>query len=136
MLYISEGAPDVELSDERLAERADELLEHLRRRGPLRRVLLVPPDYTRAHSGAGELTCRLYERLHGEADVAVLPATGTHFPMEEVERLAMFPGIPAGAFRDHDWRQGVVTLGEVPASVLEELSEGRGPVPGPRAGVP
>src|SRR4051812_2605937 len=125
MLYISDGGADVELSGERFLEKADELLDRLRERGPLRRVLLLPPDSTRAHSGAGELTCRLYERLQGEADVAVLPATGTHFPMEEVERLAMFPGIPAGAFRDHDWRGGGVTLGEVPASVLEELSEGK-----------
>jgi nickel-dependent lactate racemase len=125
MLYISEGAPDAEVSDERLAERADELLEQLRRRGPLRRVLLVPPDYTRAHSGAGLLTCRIFERLRDSASVAILPATGTHFPMEEIERAAMFPGIPEEHFREHDWRNGVVTLGEVPASVLEELSEGR-----------
>jgi nickel-dependent lactate racemase len=125
MLYVSDGAPEVELSDERFLERADELLERLRERRPLRRVLLIPPDYTRAHSGAGPLTCRLYERLRGEADVAILPATGTHFPMEELEREAMFPGIPKQHFRDHDWRQGVVTLGEVPAEVLEELSEGR-----------
>jgi nickel-dependent lactate racemase len=125
MLYVSDGAPDTELSDERFLERADDLLDRLNERRPLRRVLLIPPDYTRAHSGAGPLTCRLYERLQGQADVAILPATGTHFPMEEGEREAMFPGIPPQHFRVHDWREGVVTLGEVPASVLEELSEGK-----------
>jgi nickel-dependent lactate racemase len=125
MLYLSEGTADAELSDELYRERADELLDQLRGRGPLRRVLLIPPDYTRAHSGAGLLTCRLFERLRGEAEVAILPATGTHFPIEEAERETMFPGIPARHFHDHDWRHGVETLGEVPAAVMEELSEGR-----------
>jgi nickel-dependent lactate racemase len=125
MLYLSEGAADAEISDRQYQERADDLLDQLRRRGPLRRVLLIPPDYTRAHSGAGLLTCRLFERLRDEADVAILPATGTHFPIEAAEREAMFPGIPPQHFRDHDWRHGVATLGEVPADVMEELSEGR-----------
>ena len=129
MLYVSEGAPDAEISEERLLAGADSLLDQLRQRGPLRRVLLIPPDYTRAHSGAGPLTCRLFERLRGEAEVAILPATGTHFPIEDVEREAMFPGIPPGSFRNHDWRNGVATLGEVPAEVVEEFSEGRVKLP-------
>jgi nickel-dependent lactate racemase len=37
----------------------------------------------------------------------------------------MFPGVPAGLFRVHDWRQDVVTLGQVPAAYLKEVSEGR-----------
>jgi nickel-dependent lactate racemase len=127
MLYVAEGSPQAELSDERFLKAADDLLEGLRARGPLRRVLLIPPDYTRAHSGAGELTCRLFERLRDQdqADVAILPATGTHFPVEPAEREVMFPGIPPQYFREHDWRNGVVTLGEVPAPVMQELSEGR-----------
>lgn len=125
MLYVSEGSPDAALSEGRGLELADALLDRLRARGPLRRVLLLPPDYTRAHSGAGPLTCRLYDRLRREADVAVLPATGTHFPVSDEERAAMFPGIPPDRFRAHDWRNGVATLGEVPAEVMAELSEGR-----------
>src|SRR5262249_39673074 len=125
MLYVAEGASDAEIGAARSRELADRLVDQLRRRGPLRRVLLIPPDYTRAHSGAGPLTCHLYERLSGEADVVILPATGTHFPVTDAEREAMFPGIPAGRFRAHDWRHGVVTLGEVPAGVVAELSEGR-----------
>ncbi len=58
-----------------------------------------------------------------------LPATGTHFPVSDAERAAMFPGIPADRFRDHDWRNGVRTLGEVPAEVLDHLSEGRVQLP-------
>ena len=125
MLYVSEARRTPSCPTNGSCGRADELLERLRERGPLRRVLLIPPDYTRAHSGAGALTCRLFERFQGEADVAILPATGTHFPMEEAEREAMFPGIPAGAFRSTTGGNGVVTLGEVPAAVMEELSEGR-----------
>jgi nickel-dependent lactate racemase len=125
MLYVSDGSADAELSVDRFLGGADDLLDQLRRQRPLRRVLLIPPDYTRAHSGAGVLTRRLFERLRGEADVAILPATGTHFPIEPVEREAMFPGIPPDHFRVHDWRNGVVTLGEVPANVMEELSEGK-----------
>src|SRR5262249_33509288 len=45
------------------------------------------------------------------------------------ERAEMFPGIPPEAFRVHDWRNGVVTLGEVPAEVTERLSEGRVKLP-------
>jgi nickel-dependent lactate racemase len=124
MLFFAEGAPDAEVSDARAAELTDALLDQLSRRGPLRRVLLLPPDYTRAHSGAGPLTCHLYDRLKGSAEVAILPATGTHFPVSDEERELMFPGVPADRFFPHDWRNGVVTLGEVPAEVVEELSEG------------
>jgi len=125
MLDIAKGSPEAELSDSVTLSLADELLDRLESRRPLRRVLLIPPDYTRAHSGAGPLTCRFYDRLRDRAEVAILPATGTHFPIADDEREAMFPGIPAEAFRVHDWRTGVRTLGQVPAEVLEQLSEGR-----------
>ena len=42
--------------------------------------------FTRYHSWAGPLTCLLYERLRGTAEVAVLPATGTPAPMSDAER--------------------------------------------------
>ena len=125
MLDIAEGSPEAELPDSLTLSWADDLLDRLESRRPLRRVLLIPPDYTRAHSGAGPLTCRFYERLRDRAEVAILPATGTHFPVADDERAAMFPDIPPDAFRVHDWRAGVRTLGEVPAEVLERLSEGR-----------
>ncbi|MGE3822492.1 MAG: lactate racemase domain-containing protein [Isosphaeraceae bacterium] len=129
MLFLAEGTKDAEITDERAGTLVDDLLDRLRQRSPLRRVLLLPPDYTRAHSGAGPLTRQLYDRLKAEADVVILPATGTHFPVNDEEREAMFPGIPADRFRPHDWRDGVVTLGEVPAAVISELSEGRVELP-------
>ena len=125
MLYLAEGSADAEIGDEHASALVDRLLDALRARGPLRRVLLLPPDYTRAHSGAGPLTVRLFERLTEDgAEVVILPATGTHFPVNDGERLAMFPGVPADAFRPHDWRNGVVTLGEISPDEMAEISEG------------
>ncbi len=125
MEYFAEGSPSSELSEPHCFEIVDELIERLEAARPMRRVLLLPPDFTRLHSGAGPLTNRLYERLAGRAEVVVMPATGTHFPMSAHERASMFPSIPADRFRDHDWRGGVVTLGEIPAAEMAEISEGR-----------
>jgi nickel-dependent lactate racemase len=63
--------------------------------------------------------------LAGEArHVAVIPALGTHRPMTEAETTSMFPGIPRGAFVEHDWRGRLIHLGDVPASLVESESEG------------
>ena len=54
----------------------------------LHRVLLIPPDGTRAHSMAGPITNMLYHMLQ-PAEVKILPALGTHTPMtlEEKQRI-------------------------------------------------
>src|SRR5262245_3524883 len=87
-------------------DRAERLLEDLVFGfGKLDRVLLVPPDFTRFHSGAGELTSILYERLAKTAKtVEVLPALGTHAPMTAADIRTMFPGIPLDRFFVHEWR--------------------------------
>ncbi len=121
-LYFAEGAPDAVLD----GRRTDELLERLvAQLGPLGRVLLIPPDFTRRHSGVGPLTTRLFHRLGGRGHVEVLPALGTHAAMTEGELETLYPGIPKEAFHVHDWRHGVTSLGEVPASVVHEASDGR-----------
>jgi len=93
--------------------------------GDLKRVLLVPPDVTRAASWAGPLTVMLYERLKATAHVEILPALGTHAPMTEAELAAMFPGIRPAVFRVHDWRRDLVRLGQVPAEFINEVTEGK-----------
>lgn len=93
-------------------------------RGPLRRVLIVPPDQTRLHSMAGPLT-REVLRLLGPARAAILPATGTHRAMGGPEIRAMFGDLDPGLFRGHDHRRGNRRLGELPASFVEGLSGGR-----------
>lgn len=126
MLAFAEGAPDRIVDDAEAGRLVDSLLAQLRAKRPLRRVLLVPPDFTRFHSGAGPLTVDLYQKMTAAGcEVAVLPALGTHFPMEPGERAEMFPGIPDAAFREHQFRNRVATLGEIPAARLRDLSEGR-----------
>ncbi|MBI1832031.1 MAG: DUF2088 domain-containing protein [Planctomycetes bacterium] len=113
------------MTEAQARQHIETLLSQLRRRGPLRRVLLLPPDMTRLHSWAGFLTCELYDQLHKNAAVAILPAVGTHLPMSPDELTNMFPGVPHNLFHVHDWRNGVVPLGEVPASLVHRLSEGK-----------
>jgi nickel-dependent lactate racemase len=122
VLHFAEGAPDADLDGEPTQELVDGLL---RRLGPLERVLLIPPDFTRFHSGAGELTRLVYEALRPKSEVLVLPALGTHAPMSEAEIARMFPGVPLSAFRHHDFRRDLATLGEVPASFVREVSGGK-----------
>ena len=90
-----------------------------------RRVLLLPPDLTRLHSGAGPITEYVYHQCAARGiDCDVLPALGTHVPMTRAECAGMFGSIPYERFLTHDWRGGVTEIGTVPAAVLSELSDG------------
>ena len=108
-------------------KRAEELLAALvGDEGKLDRVLLLPPDFTRFHSGAGELTSLLYARLKERAKVIeVLPALGTHAAMTPADIQTMFPGIPLDRFFVHEWRSGLSMLGEVPSAFIHEVSGGK-----------
>ncbi|MCW5965516.1 MAG: hypothetical protein KIT83_15880 [Bryobacterales bacterium] len=119
-LYYAAGSETTSLTSEDLQEG---LLTALQRIGPRYRVLALPPDITRYHSRAGELT-RFAWHHYGEALTHVLPAIGTHVPMTPAELDFMFPGMPHSLFHAHDWREGIVTLGEVPADFVREQSEG------------
>lgn len=93
--------------------------------GSPKRILLVPPDATRAHSGAGELTAALYRRLSLNAEVKVLPALGTHEAMSAKELAHMFPGVPLDSFLVHDFRSTVSDLGEVPGSFVSHVTQAK-----------
>ena len=99
-------------------------LDKLERLKPRKKVLAVPPDFTRFHSKAGELTDMAYEYYHDRL-TDVLPALGTHKPMSESELATMYPKTPKNLFRVHDWRNDIVTLGEVPCEFINEVSEGK-----------
>lgn len=102
----------------------DALYASLRGRA-LRRVLILPPDYTRFHSNAGFITNVYYHALMDMGvEVDILSALGTHVPMTRQQVLSMFGDIPYEAIIPHDWRADVMKLGEVPASYLEEITEG------------
>jgi len=121
MLYFSQGSETSWFDRTQLRQSFFEGLDKL---GPRKKVLAIPPDFTRYHSQAGILT-RLAWDYYGDALTHILPALGTHAPMSKAEIEKMFEGVPLGLFREHKWRTDIVTLGEVPASFVEEVSEGK-----------
>jgi nickel-dependent lactate racemase len=120
-LYCATGSADADLSSEQLNELLAGALAAL---GDRSRVLVVPPDQSRAHSRAGELTRAAWKHF-GPRLKAILPALGTHTPMETAQLAQMFPDVPLDLFRVHNWRTDVETLGEVPAEFIHEQSEGK-----------
>jgi nickel-dependent lactate racemase len=120
-LYCASGNPEDDLSPEILR---DLLLESLAKLGERKRVLIVPPDYSRIHSRAGDLTRYAWE-FYGDRLKAVLPALGTHAPMQPNQIGRMFGTISANLFQVHHWRTDVETLGEVPTEFVHQQSEGK-----------
>jgi len=91
----------------------------------LKRVLLIPPDLSRMHSGAGKITAMYYDLLKDSCHVDILPALGTHMAVTDEEKLMFFgESIPFDRFIAHNWRADVVKLGEIPAAFVREVSEG------------
>ena len=120
-LYCSVGSVDTDLSAAQLNEL---LVESLAKLGARSNVLAVPPDQSREHSRAGELT-RYAWAHYGNKLKAVMPALGTHTPMRPDQIARMFGDMPQDLFRAHNWRTEIETLGELPASFIEEQSEGK-----------
>lgn len=121
MLYFTRGSESDILDSKTLKKALFEVFEKL---GAKKKVLTIPPDFTRFHSQAGELTTYAYE-YYKNSLTDILPALGTHFAMSGNEINKMYPGVPHNLFRTHDWRNDVVTLGEVPADFVKQVSEGR-----------
>jgi len=120
MIYYKIGSTSHELSAEDLKKG---LFEAFGKLGKHTKVLAIPPDYTRLPSRAGELTEMTWQ-YYGDALTDVLPALGTHSPMTHPQIAHMFGSLPAHLIREHDWRNDVVTVGEVPASFVHDVSEG------------
>ncbi len=120
-LYCAIGSETTELS---AAELKQALFQAFAALGDRRSVLALPPDFTRFHSRAGDVT-RIAWECYGERLKCVMPALGTHVPMTAGEISTMFEDMPGGLFRVHDWRSDLATLGEVPAQFVSEQSEGK-----------
>ncbi|MBB5055843.1 nickel-dependent lactate racemase [Granulicella aggregans] len=120
-LFFAVGSAEMEISPEQAKAN---LFEALGKLGERKKVLAVPPDFTRFHSKAGEFTEYAWE-FYGDAMTDVLPALGTHKAMSDHEIATMFGATPRDLFRVHDWRNDVVTLGEVPGEFMLEVSEGK-----------
>ena len=108
------------LSRDEIRQELSKLLSDL----PLKKVLLLPPDYTRYHSYAGQITVMLWELLKDRCEVDIMPALGTHVPVSESEWEKMFAPIPYEKMIVHSWRDDVVKIGEVPSEFVKEVSEG------------
>ena len=121
MLYYSNGGPDIVLSKDEVRNAVYSSLDSL---GKRERVLAIPPDFTRFHSQAGPVTEMLYE-YYGQNLKDILPALGTHSPMNDKEISSMFGKIPLDLFRVHNWRDDLVTLGVVPGEFVKNVSEGK-----------
>lgn len=93
-------------------------------RGTLKKLLLLPPDYTRLHSNAGRITWHIWDMLKDECEIDILPALGTHVPVTREEAAAMFGDIPYERFKVHSWRTDVEKIGVVPGEYVAEISEG------------
>ncbi len=122
MLYYGAGSTSTRMTDEDLRNALHEAFDRIGRR---HKVIAVPPDITRFHSRAGLMTQFAHE-YYGSSLTDILPALGTHTPMTDGERVEMFGhAVPADLFRVHRFRTDIVTLGEVPADYVEQVSEGK-----------
>lgn len=91
----------------------------------VKKILIIPPDFTRCYSMAGEITQILYKKLSHNYHINIMPALGTHMSMDNEELDKMFGSeIPRDAFLIHDWRKDTVSLGKVPSEFVSEISNG------------
>jgi nickel-dependent lactate racemase len=121
MVYYSEYSPGSGFDRNKIRAALESILGSFNER---KRMLILPPDVTRAHSGAGMITELLWEKL-GERITDILPALGTHTPMEDTELSRMFGRTPRALFREHRWRTDIEELGRVPASFVSSVTGGR-----------
>ena len=118
--YFAHGSPSTVISDDDLRRAIRETFAKF---GARKKVLAVPPDFTRFNSRAGIITQETYA-YYGAALKDVLPALGTHVPMPDTQIEKMYSGVPRSLFRDHDWRNEVVTIGTLPKEFVKESTEG------------
>lgn len=118
--FFAHGSPTTVISDDDLRAALIGVYQQL---GAKKKVLAVPPDFTRFNSRAGIITQYTYQHYR-EALVDVLPALGTHVPMPDAQIEKMYTGVPRKLFRDHDWRNDVVTVGTLPSEFVKEATQG------------
>ncbi|MEA1887594.1 MAG: lactate racemase domain-containing protein, partial [Bacteroidota bacterium] len=121
MLYYSIESEERPLKPEQITEAITLAIESS---GGDKPILIIPPDISRFHSGAGIITSIIWNKYR-ERIRHILPATGTHKPMTANEINRMYKGVPHKLFKVHNCRQDVITLGKIPASYIKEASEGK-----------
>ena len=146
-LLCAIGSPTTKLTETELREHLIKFVQHV---GPRDDILLIPPDHTRIHSQAGTITRLLYDLYHPRQtqnepiaeetpakkrktaetpDMTILPALGTHAPMTRLEIQNMFGNDLAQKYEElflvHDWRNDVVTVGQVSADMVSKATHGQ-----------
>ncbi|MDR0302870.1 MAG: lactate racemase domain-containing protein [Treponema sp.] len=123
--YVALGGADKDLSDQELeghfSGALSQALADINNTG---KVVILPPDITRFHSRAGFFTEIAAKQLDDKLG-AVLPALGTHMPMNDTEISRMFGKTPKEKFLVHDWRNGVTELGRLEESFVEKATGGK-----------
>ncbi len=123
--YIAHGDKNTIITTEKKRVYLHETL--LKLGGIPKKILVIPPDITRLHSNAGELTRLLYELWDTTNGTTfdILPAIGTHAPMTDTQIAEMYGNIPKASFHNHHWRTGLYHFGEVPSEFIHEVSHGK-----------
>ncbi|MGD0342515.1 MAG: lactate racemase domain-containing protein [Bacteroidales bacterium] len=120
MIYYQSGSENTVINPKDLEKG---LYSALAKIGSRKKVLVIPPDFTRFHSRAGEITTLLYKYYKGNLK-DILPALGTHSPMRDQEIAEMFKQVPKELFRVHDWRNDIVTVGTIPGEYVSKITNG------------
>jgi len=124
MWFYQEGCVIDEAAQRAMIDRM--VAEASKRLGrPIRKALLLPPDLTRYHSGAGMLTNHLYHTLGYGCQVDVIPTLGQHIPHTLAENRWMFGDIPPERIFAHDWQNSCEELGEVSKEFVRYATGGK-----------
>lgn len=130
MWFFSEGQV---MDAHRQQEMMEKLVAEAKRRihpNP-QKVLLLPPDITRYHCGAGKLTNILYHLLQKQCRIDVIPTLGQHLPHTPEENQWMFGDIPEECIIKHDWKTSCDVLGEIDRKYVKLASNGQADWPIP-----
>lgn len=116
-----------EISRTQVLELVDQAAEECLKRicAKPRKVLLLPPDITRAHSGSGWITERLYQIFSKMAEVWVIPTLGQHLAHTPEQNRWMYGSIPEERILKHNWRTDAKRLGSIPADYVESITGGK-----------
>ena len=88
----------------------------------LRKILIIPPDFTRCFSKAGDITQIIYKKLSINVKIDIMPALGTHAMINDEERIKMYGDIPKANFLHHKWQSDTIKIGEVPKDFVAKIS--------------
>lgn len=121
MLYFARGSKNDNITPQEVRKALYGVFDKL---GKKNRVLALPPDFTRLNSYAGPITGMINDYFKDRL-TDVMPALGTHIPMTDKQIRTMYKDVPPDKFRIHDWRNDVITVGEVPATFVKTVTEGK-----------